>query len=66
MAAKAFPSIEAAQNELCPSFRMYAPEKESVMIYEEMFRLYKRLYFALGVRKSESIAVGDVLPNCAE
>ena len=63
MAAKAFPSIEAAQNALCPSFRMYVPEKESVMVYEEMFRLYKRLYFALGVRKSEPITIGDVLPQ---
>ena len=63
MAAKAFPSIEAAQNALCPSFRMYVPEKESVAVYEELFRLYKRLYFALGVRRSEPMTIGDVLPQ---
>jgi L-ribulokinase len=62
-AAKAFPSIEAAQDALCPSFKMYAPEKESVLLYEEMFRLFRRLYFTLGVRKSESLAIGDVLPQ---
>ncbi len=63
MAAKAFPSIEAAQEALCPSFRMYLPQKESVIVYEEIFRLYKRLYFALGTRKSDPIAIGDVLPQ---
>ena len=63
MAAKAFPSIEAAQNALCPGFRMYVPEKESVTVYEEMFRLYKRLYFGLGTRKSEPVAIGDILPS---
>jgi L-ribulokinase len=63
MAAKAFPSIEAAQNALCPAFKMYVPEKENVMVYEELFRLYKRLYFALGVRRSEPVTIGDVLPQ---
>jgi L-ribulokinase len=63
LAAKAFPSIEAAQSELCPSFRMYVPDKASVTVYEELFRLYRRLYFSLGVKKSESLAIGDVLPQ---
>jgi L-ribulokinase len=63
MAAKAFPSIEAAQNTLCPPFRMFVPDKESVMVYEELFRLYKRLYFALGMRKSEAVTMGDLLPQ---
>jgi L-ribulokinase len=63
MAAKAFPSIEAAQTALCPSFKMFVPEKESTVVYEEMFALYKKLYFALGVRKSESVAIGDLLPK---
>lgn len=63
LAAKAFPSLEAAQDALCPSFRMYVPDKQSVVIYDELFRIYKRLYFALGVRKSEAISLGEVLPQ---
>jgi L-ribulokinase len=63
LAAKAFPSIEAAQNALCPSFRMYVPQKESVLVYEELFRIYKRLYFGMGMKKSEAVAMGDVLPQ---
>ena len=39
------------------------PQKESVAVYEELFRLYRRLYFALGVKKSEPVTIGDVLPQ---
>jgi L-ribulokinase len=63
MAAKAFPSIEAAQNALCPPFRMYVPDKESVQVYEDLFRLYRRLYFSLGIKRSEPIGIGDILPT---
>jgi L-ribulokinase len=63
LAAKAFPSIEDAQKALCPPHRTFYPEPASVAVYEELFRLYKRLYFALGMKKSEAVAIGDVLPQ---
>jgi L-ribulokinase len=63
LAAGAFPSIEAAQKALCPSHRTFNPEPASVPVYEDLFRLYKRLYFALGKKKSEAVAIGDVLPQ---
>jgi len=63
LAAKAFPSIEDAQKALCPPHRTFQPEPASVAVYEELFRLYKRLYFALGTKKSEAVAIGDVLPQ---
>lgn len=63
LAAKAFSSIEEAQKALCPPHRTFHPEPESVAVYEELFRLYKRLYFAFGTKKSEAVAVGDVLPQ---
>ena len=63
LAAKAFPSIEEAQKALCPPHRTFHPEPKSVAVYEELFRFYKRLYFAFGKKKSEAVAVGDVLPQ---
>jgi len=63
LAARAFPSIEAAQNALCPSHRIFTPEPRSVAIYDKLYDLYRRLYFALGSRKSEPVAIGDVLPE---
>ncbi len=32
-------------------------------IYNELFGLYNRLYFAMGDKRSEPVAIGDVLPR---
>jgi L-ribulokinase len=63
LAARGFASIEQAQTALCPRYRVFKPDPTAVTIYEEMFRLYKRLYFALGAKKSEAVAIGDILPR---
>ncbi len=63
LAAEAFPTIEAAQNALCPEYKIYQPEPESVGIYGKMFGFYRRLYFSFGSRQSEPVALGDVLPE---
>jgi L-ribulokinase len=63
LAARGFASIEQAQTALCPRYRVFQPEPSAVVVYEEMFRMYKRLYFALGAKKSEAVAIGDVLPR---
>ena len=63
MAAKAFPSIDAAQNALCPPYRIFTPEPSSVAIYEQLYPLFNRLYFGLGNRQSSPVEVGDVLPE---
>jgi L-ribulokinase len=63
LAARAFPTIEDAQAALCPSHKVFTPEPAAVAVYEELFRMYKRLYFALGIRKSEPTSIGDVLPR---
>ena len=63
MAAKAFPSIEDAQHALCPPYRVFEPEPESVAVYEQLYPLYRRLYFALGTKDSAPVASGDILPE---
>ena len=63
LAAKAFPSIEDAQNALCPSHRVFTPDPESVAVYDRLYTLYRPLYFGLGSRKAEPVSVGDVLPE---
>ncbi len=63
MAAKAFPSIDTAQNALCPPYRVFTPEPASVAIYEQLYPLYRRLYYALGKKNSPPAAMGDVLPE---
>jgi L-ribulokinase len=63
LAAGAFPSIEAAQQALCPPHRTFLPEADAVAIYEQLFPLYRKLYFGLGSKSSAPAAIGDVLPQ---
>ncbi len=62
MAAGAFPSIEAAQEKLCLPFRMYMPNWVAHTVYDRLFALYRKVYFALGVQEAGSVSLGDVLP----
>lgn len=62
MAAGTFKTIEEAQDALCPEYRVFEPDAQSVAVYQELFAVYRELYFALGRKGSEAVAMGDVLP----
>jgi L-ribulokinase len=62
-AVKAFDSIEAAQDALCPTFRVFEPDGKSAAIYDRLYPLYRKLYFGLGAQNSDAVGVGDVLPS---
>ncbi len=66
LAAGVFTSIAEGQERLCPKHKVYAPNAESAAVYERLYGLYRRLYFALGQRSSEAVALGDVLPELRE
>jgi L-ribulokinase len=63
VAAGAFRSIEEAQQKLCPKYRTIEPDAASVAVYEELYQLYKKIYFAFGKPCSDAVRVGDVLPS---
>ena len=63
LAAGAFKTIEEAQRKLCPEYDVFPPDAESVAVYEQLYPLYRKLYFALGQRGSERVEIGDVLPS---
>ena len=63
VAAGVFPSIEAAQQKLCLPFKAYEPAPEAVVRYERLYRLYCKVYFALGTRDAKATQLGDVLPE---
>jgi len=60
LAAKAFPSIAAAQDALCPKYKIYQPEPEAVAIYDRLAAHYRALYFALGQPDNP---LGKILPD---
>jgi L-ribulokinase len=63
VAAGAFPSIEAAQKALCPPYRTVNPDPAARAIYERLYAMYRKLYFALGDPRSEPVSIGEVLPE---
>ena len=63
VAAGAFPSIEQAQDKLCPSYKVFEPDPSSVAVYQELYPLYRKLYFAFGQKGAAPVAIGDVLPE---
>ena len=63
LAAGTFPSIEAAQDALCPGHAVVEPEAAHAATYQELYPLYRGLYFAFGERGSAPIELGKVLPE---
>src|SRR5437667_10589143 len=63
LAAGTFRSIEEAQDALCPGYTTVEPDAASAAIYEEPYALYRKLYFAFGARQSQTVKIGDVLPE---
>jgi len=63
LAAGAFPTIEAAQAALCPSYRVIAPDPAAAAVYDDLFALYRSLYFGLGQPASDPVALGAILPK---
>src|SRR5437868_4036406 len=61
LAAGAFPTLEDAQKKICPKYTVFEPQPESRAAYDELFKLYSKVYFAFGV-PSEKSGFGDVLP----
>ncbi len=61
LATGAFSTIEEAQKQICPSHTVFSPEPKTQKIYDQLYDLYRRIYFDFG-RPVESSRFGDVLP----
>jgi L-ribulokinase len=62
LAAGTFNSIEEAQQQICPSHITFIPQIDQQAIYDELYGLYRRLYFNFGGPARED-HFGDVLPT---
>src|SRR5881394_4543916 len=61
LAAGVFPAIEQAQDKICPKYRTFEPDPSSKTVYNELYPMYSKLYFAFGQPAKNGI--GDVLPT---
>jgi L-ribulokinase len=63
MAAGAFSTIEEAQKAVCLPYRSYEPQAKSVAVYNELYPLYRKAYFALGQPGAAATPLGMLLPE---
>src|SRR5947208_9382575 len=59
LAAGTFKTVEEAQDEICPRHRVFEPDHSEQGIYNELYKIFSRIYFAFGDKRME---MGDVLP----
>lgn len=62
LAAGVFDTIEEAQGALCPSHRVVVPDERERAMYDELYKIFKSLYFSFGQSGSPAVSVGEVLP----
>ena len=63
VAAGLFASIREGQERICPPHRTFTPRPAAAAVYQQLYALYRKLYFALGTRSAAPVALGDVLPE---
>jgi L-ribulokinase len=63
LAAGAFRSVDEAQAALCPEYRVVEPDAQAARRYEELYGLYRELYFGFGSSDAPAASVGKILPK---
>jgi L-ribulokinase len=63
LAAGTFSTIEEAQDALCPNYRSVEPDPVAHATYQQLYPLFRKLYFGFGDPAADAIAVPDVLPT---
>ena len=61
LAAGTFKTIEEAQDKICPPHKVYRPDPSEQTVYDELYALFSKLYFAFGQPQAKEF--GDVLPK---
>ncbi len=63
LASGVFGTVEQAQQALCPPLRIIEPDPREHSIYEQLYAMYRSLYFAFGDPSSGALHVGTILPE---
>jgi L-ribulokinase len=63
LAAGTFRTVEEAQDALCPKYRTVEPDPAEAAVSNQLYELYRKLYFGFGCKNAEPVAIGAVLPE---
>ena len=61
LAAGVFKTVEEAQDQICPSYRVFQPESSAQAVYQKLYGFYSSIYFAFG--RPQSGDFGRILPG---
>jgi L-ribulokinase len=61
LAVGTFKTVEEAQDKICPEHTVFRPEPAAEKVYNSLYALYQKLYFAFGQPRDAKF--GDVLPT---
>jgi L-ribulokinase len=63
LAAGVYKTVEEAQAAVCLPLRTVDPDPKAAAVYEQLYKHYRDVYFALGTRDAAPVALGRVLPE---
>ena len=63
LAAGTYKTIEEAQAAVCLPLRTVEPDAQAAAVYEQLYRHYRDVYFALGRPGADAAPLGRVLPE---
>ncbi|MGB8259845.1 MAG: ribulokinase [Terracidiphilus sp.] len=63
VAAGTYKTIEEAQAAVCLPLRNVEPDPAAAAIYQQLYPLYRDVYFAMGLKNAAPIALGRILPE---
>jgi L-ribulokinase len=66
VAAGIYPSVEAAQDKMAPGHRVFLPQPEAAPVYEDLYQLYRAVYFSFGDHSTKPQDLSGVLRELRE
>jgi L-ribulokinase len=61
LAAGTFKTVDEAQEKICPPHRVFTPQPHEQPVYDDLYSMYRKLYFAFGQPANGEFS--EVLPN---
>jgi len=61
LAAGVFRTVEEAQDQLCPQYKIFQPDASAKRVYDQLYALYRKIYFAFGQPRTAEF--GKLLPE---
>ncbi len=66
VAAGIFSTVEEAQERMCPKHKVFTPDANAVALYEELYALYRKVYFAFGDTAAAPVQLAELLSALRE